>query len=215
LIKKWLLTIWVLCCVFQSCSEKTPSEPAPTFFDIQGENGFVGSVQGTDAFVSILAGESEAVAYVCNGDEKISEWFKGAVNDPTVINLNNDNGALLSAYFTDGVFQGDIKLSSGITHAFQADPATTAEAGIYRVIDDNTTTAQIDAGWVLLSSGEERGAFRMNSAFQATPALPKTAVPAGQNSFSVFHFRLQPPGPTQPIPIPFPHFPFPTEPEKP
>jgi len=76
-----------------SCSEETTTEPEPTFFDIQGENGFVGNVDGTDAFISILAGESKAVVYVCNGDEQLSEWFKGNIGDPENISLTNGDGA--------------------------------------------------------------------------------------------------------------------------
>ncbi len=69
-----LLMIFVCC----SC-EKTSSELETTFFDLQGENGFVGTVEGTNAFVSILLGEEEGIAYVCDGDEDISEWFSGPI----------------------------------------------------------------------------------------------------------------------------------------
>lgn len=192
-----------------SCSEKSPSEPEAKIFDVQGENGFVGTVEESDAFICIVAGENKVVAYVCNGDEHISEWFNGAVNDPTAINLNNDKNARLSARFENESFEGEVTLSSGVTHTFRATPATTPEAGIYRVMDDAAAAEHIEAGWIVASNGEERGALLVRSAFLTTPALPKTDVSSGK-SFAVFHFRIQPPGPAPPIPIPYPHFPFPT-----
>ena len=208
-----LLSILTICLLVQSCADKTPAEPQLTFFDIQGENGFVGTVQGTDAYIAILAGESEAVAYVCNGDEKISEWFKGAVSDPTVINLNNDKNARISAQFTDGSFRGEMTLKTGVTHAFRATPGKTVEAGIYRVMGDEAAADQVEAGWILLSSGEERGALKVRSIFQKTPPLPRAT--AGSTSYPVFHFIIQPPGPVPPVPIPYPHFPLPIETTKP
>ena len=63
--------------LFFSCNENTPTEPEPTLFDIQGEQGFVGSVNGTNAFIALLIAETEGIVYVCNGEEEISEWFRG------------------------------------------------------------------------------------------------------------------------------------------
>jgi hypothetical protein len=51
--------------------EKTDPEPDAKIFDVQSEYGFVGVV-----------GESEGIVYACSGDEEISEWFNGDINNP-------------------------------------------------------------------------------------------------------------------------------------
>lgn len=211
---RFTLFILILIGILISCSNESPTESTKDFFDIQGENGFVGAVEGTNAFVAILAGEAVAVAYVCNGDEKISEWFKGDVVQSTTIDMTNADGANLSARFSKDSFTGTVTLSSGATHSFRATPGT-GHAGVYRVMSDDAVSDQVDAGWVLLSSGEERGALQVQSTFQATPALPQTEPAASSSSYAVFRFKIEPPGPVPPVPIPYPHFPLPTETTKP
>ena len=99
-----------------SCSKKTPSEPEATVFDVQGENGFVGTVNGTNAFISLLVAEDEAIVYVCNGDEEISEWFRGEIVDPADISLTNSKGAKVTAKFKGKSLEGGVTLASDSTH---------------------------------------------------------------------------------------------------
>ena len=179
-----------------SCSEETPLEPEPTFFDIQGENGFVGTVNGTDAFIAILVASDEAIAYVCNGDEEIHEWFWGEINDPTNISLTNSNGALISGQFSGSSFAGNVTLRNMDTYSFKATPNTEIETGLFRVYGDLATKLEVSAGWILSSASEERGSFKIQSVFQATPKMPKindgtsNTILIGENSFQFGAFRL-------------------------
>ena len=142
-----------------SCSEKTLSESeTKTIFDIQGENGFAGTVNGTDAFIALLIAGDEAIVYVCNGDEEISEWFRGAISDPTEISLTNSKGVHISAKFKGNSFEGDVMLGSDSTHLFTATPNSVEDAGIYRVYGDQATQDEVEAGWILNSEGDDRGA---------------------------------------------------------
>lgn len=152
-----------------SCSEDSTTEPEANIFEIQGENGFVGTVEGTNAFIALLIAKEEAIVYVCNGDEEISEWFKGNISDPENINLTNEDGAQVSGKFEGSSFTGNVVLRNSITHSFTASPNTGTETGVYRVYGDEAAQEGINAGWILNSSGNERGTFKLNSVFQTTP----------------------------------------------
>ncbi|MCW8848897.1 MAG: hypothetical protein OQJ81_02880, partial [Melioribacteraceae bacterium] len=71
-----LLAIIFMSIIIISCSEDSTTEPEESIFDVQGENGFVGTVEGTNAYIAFLVAEEEAIVYVCNGDEEIAEWFR-------------------------------------------------------------------------------------------------------------------------------------------
>ncbi|MCW8848878.1 MAG: hypothetical protein OQJ81_02785 [Melioribacteraceae bacterium] len=64
-------------------------------------------------------------------------------------------------------------LRNSSTHSFTASPNTGAEMGVFRVYGDEAAQEGIDAGWIVNSSGEERGSFKLNSVFQSTPKKPK------------------------------------------
>ena len=196
-----------------SCNKKVPSEPEKTFFDIQGENGFVGSLNGTNAFVSILIGENEGIAYVCNGDEEISEWFKGNVNQPTEINFTNSNGTQVSAHLKDKSFKGEITLSNGTSHSFIATTSSSEYAGIYRIMGDAATHDKIDAGWIINSDEDQRGSLTINAVFQPIPPLnirdlkdgtSNTVLLTENKSYPVFRFLIKKPTPPALfVPVPY------------
>ena len=168
-----LILVLIISFMTISCSEDTPTEPEPTVFEVQGESGFVGTVDGTNAFIALLIAEDEAIVYVCNGEEEISEWFRGAVADPSNISLTNSAGAKITGQFSGSSFSGNVTLRNSISHTFNADPNTGTETGVFRVHGDLAAQDEIEAGWILNSSGDERGSLKLNSLFQATPKMPK------------------------------------------
>jgi hypothetical protein len=181
-----------------SCSEKTLSEPeTKTIFDIQGENGFAGTVDGTDAFIALLVADDEAIVYVCNGDEEISEWFRGAISDPTEISLTTSKGIRISAKFKGNSFEGDVMLGSDSTHLFTATPNSAEHAGIYRVYGDEATRDEVEAGWILNSEGDDRGALIVRSTFRKAPRIgditdgTSNTLVVAEKSYPVFRFFLQ------------------------
>ncbi|MDC0325475.1 hypothetical protein OAM01_01835 [bacterium] len=145
-----------------------------TVYDIQPESGFVGNLNDSNAFVALIVGSDECVAYVCNGDEEISEWFRGPVTDPLTIELENEqSGALFSATFSmlHYTYSGEVVLSSGAEHDFSLIPNHTENAGIYRVVDEEATAKSIDAGWIVNELEEEIGALRISSRFSKAPKI--------------------------------------------
>jgi hypothetical protein len=155
-----------------SCSEDTPTEPESTVFEEQGESGFVGTVEGTNAFISLLIAKDEAIVYVCNGEEEISEWFKGTISDPTDIILTNTDGAQVTGKFEGNSFSGNVVLRNSSTYTFTAKANMGTNTGVFRVHGDEAAQEGIFAGWILNSSGEERGSFKVNSVFKTTPKKP-------------------------------------------
>ena len=154
-----------------ACKED-PIEPEETIFDIQGENGFVGTVDGTDAFIALLIADNEAIVYVCNGEEEISEWFNGNISNPRNISLTNSSGAKVDGKFSGSTFTGTVILSNSNNYSFSASPNTGSLTGIFRVYGELAEQEGIDAGWIL-NSTDERGSFRWNAVFQTTPKKPK------------------------------------------
>ena len=212
----------VLPIAFCSC-ENTSSEPEiipaqeETFFDVQGENGFVGEVEGTNAFVSILLGTEAGIAYVCNGEENISEWFKGPVSDLKEIYFTNSAGAKITASLIDNSFQGEITFKDGTPYPFTAAVNSGIYGGIYRVIDEKAEKAEIKAGWIVRSEEDQRGAIIFQS--RALPNIPlrkknfedikdgsSNTISIKGASFSIFRYKIEVSLPTPPgVPIPYPN----------
>jgi hypothetical protein len=149
-----------------SCEKDSPTKPKPTFFETQGEKGFVGTVDGTDAFISLLISSDEGIVYVCNGDEEIAEWFRGELKDPKNVNLANGSGAEIIAQFNGKSFDGNVTLRNDNTFSFSAIPNTAEDAGIYRVYGTEAKQDEIEAGWILNSDGDERGSLRIGTSFR-------------------------------------------------
>jgi hypothetical protein len=198
------------------CSTNSADSTSP-----QSENGFVGSVDGTDAFVSLVVGEDKAAAYVCNGDEQIAEYFWGSVDDSSSFTLESTEGATITAGFEDGTFSGQVTLPDGSTYKFETTEAS-QEAGIYLVAGENAVTAGVAGGWVVDGDNNERGALRRGSRFQRTPkfnrsgvkqagaeiAVVKLSVSGGKvtaSDASGTVFSIPAPSPAGPIPIPLPN----------
>ena len=214
MIKQWLALILVFGVVLPACKQVASPGTGQNFFALQGENGFVGRVDGTDAFVSILIGDSIAVAYVCNGNAEISEWFKGSVVDPAAVTLNNREGAQIVGQLQNGIFRGQVTMRDGRSFSFEAEPGVAESAGIYRVMGTDAATDSVDAGWVRISETEERGALRVGSSFRTATALPQSNATVGGRSYPVFRFqirRLLPPGIAPFVPIPYPNLPPPAD----
>ena len=179
-----------------SCSGSSQAESVTSFFDLQGGNGFVGSVNGTDAYIALLVGFDEAIVYVCNGDEEIYEWFRGALSDPENFSLTNDTGAQVNAHLEENSLKGDVTLSNGYKYPFVASPNVGENAGIYQVYGDQAAQDGVKAGWIVNSAGDERGALLIGTAFQKAPSIKEVSdgssntILMSNNTFPVRRFII-------------------------
>jgi hypothetical protein len=120
---------------------------------------FVGKVDGSDAFIAItLHTNGEVTAYVCDS-ATISAWFKGKA-DGSTLDLTNASGAHLTADLAPDSFTGTFTPSGangGSALTFSVQQAG-EPAGLYRA-DATLDGVAYVGGWIVLPSGEERGAI--------------------------------------------------------
>ncbi len=183
-----------------SCSEKSPTEAEETIFDVQGESGFVGTVTGTNAFIAVLVADDEAIVYVCNGDdEDISEWFTGAIVDPTNFSLTNSDGAQISGKFDGSSFTGIVTFTNARTHSFTATPNSGSETkvGVFQVHGDMAIQDEVEAGWIVNAAGEERGSLRVKGkkkkaiCFECISDGSSNTLLIGEKSYPVLRWFLR------------------------
>ena len=170
-----------------SCSKDNPAEPEKSVYDIQGEPGFIGKVEGTNAFVMVMILTTETIAYVCNGDEEISEWFWAVLDDPAVVNMTSHDGAQLTAQFDGNAFKGEVTLTNGYSYSFTATTDASEDIGLFLINDDQATLDEVEGGWIINPEGEIRGALRISSTFQPTPALQTSSFSTGGKTYRVIH----------------------------
>lgn len=134
----------------------------------EAQNGFVGQVEGTNAFIAIVAGTEEAAVYVCDGESQISTWFAGPVGDPAAFELSADDGASISVELVEGTYSGTFTDPDGNAHTFDS-TAANGDAGLYRMVGAETEQHELWGGWVIDNDGNERGALRRRGRFLPTP----------------------------------------------
>jgi hypothetical protein len=138
-------------------SDKDTADPAPA----ATTRTYVGSAQGTAAFVAVVVDGSRALAYVCDGvpgepvgtAPTVQAWFNGQ-SDGTTVNVTQAAGQL-QLRLTDTDMSGTLTLADG--RAMQvAGRAVSGDAGLYRA-EAAGTGAKAVAGWILAADGQQRG----------------------------------------------------------
>jgi hypothetical protein len=123
--------------------------------------GFVGELEGTNAFVAVVADEDSVEVYACDGDAGIATQLTGEVDDPTEFALSNDNGEAAEVAFADGAYSGSITFADGSTHEFTTEAAE-GDAGLYHAT--STLPESIErAGWIVRNDGEQRGSYEIKN----------------------------------------------------
>ncbi len=128
---------------------------------------FAASVEGSDAFVGAVVGESDGriLAYVCDG-KSIASWFTGEAADDGTIALTSADGARLTGRVDDDALTGSFILPGGASYRFRASTVTTP-AGLYRAKGE-VRGAPAVGGWVVLENGSQRGRIRTSTGFTST-----------------------------------------------
>jgi hypothetical protein len=146
----------LVACGGDSDDDASPSPAAST-------RTYVGTAQGTAAFVAVVVDGSRAMAYVCDGvpDEpvgtapSVQAWFNGS-SDGTAVNVTQASGQL-QLRLTDTDMTGTLTLAGG-----RALPVTgraaAGDAGLYRA-EATGSGAKGVAGWILAADGQQRGGF--------------------------------------------------------
>lgn len=103
---------------------------------------FVGRASGQDAYVGLFAaeggseGESEVIAYICNGPGGLAEWFRGMATE-NAADLDSDDGdARLQATLEEGGPEGTIELPDGDSVSFETARTGDGPEGLYQLALD-------------------------------------------------------------------------------
>lgn len=146
--------------------------------------GYVGIVEGTDAFIGLVVSGSNVVVYACDGESQIAEYLWGPMAEPGVIGLDSATGARVDAQLVGDTFVGTLVLPGGAEHEFTTERAS-GDAGMYVVVGEQAVAADVSAGWIVDNQGAQRGALRRGRTFQAAPRFERTGLVLQDAEFAV------------------------------
>jgi hypothetical protein len=137
------------------------------------DRSFVGTLNGTDAYVGVVVGSKDAIAYACDG-KGLTHWFHPTLKDGVLAGVS-PGGAVLTATRKGSTLTGELVLPSGEAHRFSAKRAKDG-AGLYRLIQA-ASGATYTAGWVKLADGSVRGDVTTTSGRGFSATLPPVTTP--------------------------------------
>jgi len=131
---------------------------------------YVGTLQGTDAFVAVLVGTHGGVlAYVCDS-KRIAEWFKGRAGSGTSgLTLRSKGGYRLQVTVAGGRATGTVSFPAGGSHPFSV-VSVKRPFGLYRV-EIRDGGKHYLGGWIVLGDGRTRGAAKSGTKIVGTSTL--------------------------------------------
>jgi hypothetical protein len=121
---------------------------------------FVGEIDGTTALVGLVSDGSRVRAYICDS-QTIATWFSGTLRDGQA-KLRSRDGRQTLALSVDGNHAQGTLTIAGEEHTFSADQAE-GKAGIYRAGGNTPDGQRLQADWIMLADGTQRGAFQADA----------------------------------------------------
>ncbi|MBJ8345012.1 hypothetical protein [Antrihabitans sp. YC2-6] len=122
--------------------------PSPFADAPQPAGTYLGSVDGTDAYIALVMSGDNAVAFICDGSSMWA-WPNGTFTD-NQLSLSDTSGMAVQARMVGGAISGTVKIG-GTDHNFTATPAEVGE-GVYRTIVDEDGV-QSTVGWIIRNEG--------------------------------------------------------------
>jgi len=158
-----ILAVAVVAAACGSSDSDESSEPSPS----EEVRSYVGTAEGTSAFVAVVVDGSRALAYVCDGvpaepagsAPTLEAWFNGP-SDGTAVDVQQAAGRLqLQLTATD--MSGTLTLPEGVVVKVSG-RAADGDAGLYRAETTGAAGTAV-AGWILAPDGQQRGGFGVES----------------------------------------------------
>lgn len=146
---------------------------------------FVGTVEGSDAYVAVVAGaDNDVLAYVTDGGSSV-DWLEGILEGPrdTAARIGNDGGAVLDVSFTGTRAAGAFARPGEYPQTFTAE-AVDDPAGLYRATESFADGDYL-AGWIVLPDGTQRGAIRRYETPLPPGSVDPTTFTADTKTFTV------------------------------
>jgi hypothetical protein len=152
---------------------------------------FVGTVEGTDAFIGIVTDGDRLIAYLCDGaGASLADFYTGAAHDAAagMLTLKTDDGPDVLTLATDDVSQprlagfgtslaGSFVMADGVSHAFIAELAA-GPGALYRTDETMPDGTDAEGGWVVLSNGDVRGSLNKTQPDGAAPSAAQMSAAA-------------------------------------
>ncbi len=151
-----VVAVGLLVACTSSTSNETSAEPTAA-----GVRSYVGTAEGTEAFVSVVVDGSRALAYVCDGvpadpagtTPSIQVWFNGP-SDGGAVDVQAPGGRL-ELQLTGTDMTGTLTLPGGRTLSVSG-RTVDGDAGLYRADASGAEGAAV-GGWILAADGQQRG----------------------------------------------------------
>jgi hypothetical protein len=128
---------------------------------------FVGTLAGDDAYVAVVAGKENVVAYVCHGERGIGRLFVGRRSGAAF--ESRSGGDRITVKLADDGARGRVTLRGAAPAQFAAQPAR-GDAGFYRTVA-RRDGREIRVGWVVVGDGSQRGALVQDATATEAPSL--------------------------------------------
>jgi hypothetical protein len=198
------LTVLALA-VLEGCGSDRSDESSETS-PAAATRTYIGTAQGTPAFVAVVVDGTRALAYVCDGVPanpvgtvpSIQAWFNGP-SDGKTVNVKQPAGQL-QLRLTDAGMTGSVTLADGREVPLTG-RVVAGDAGLYRAEAEGSGSRAV-AGWILAADGQQRGGVGGEGSF--TRLAGTRVLDLAQPTFSVQGLataRIAKVGIT-PIPIP-------------
>ena len=155
-----LLAVAGIVLVACDSSESNETTARPTSETVRT---YVGTAQGTEAFVSVVFDGARALAYVCDGvpgdptgtAPTIQAWFNGS-SDGTTVDVQASAGRL-QLQLTESNMAGTLTLPDGRSVSVSGrSVAADGDAGLYRAEASGAGGSAV-GGWILAADGQQRG----------------------------------------------------------
>jgi hypothetical protein len=138
-----------------ACAPASESTPQAGTQELQQ---FVGTVEGSNAYIGIATQENRILAYVCDGTVEqaptIYSWFRGELSGNS-FDLTSEEGFHLTGQLASNTANGTVRFADGSEHAFTAELAT-PPAGLFRLEENGVVS-----GWIVRKDGTFTGGNKM------------------------------------------------------
>lgn len=147
-------------------SDDDSAEPKPV------SGSFVGRLTGSDAYVAVVAGKENVVAYACDGAERVGQLFVGRRSGDTF--TGRQDGARIDVELSDAAARGQVTLPGAKSAQFSATRAK-GGAGFYRKVT-RLEGRELRLAWVVLADGSQRGALVREGTTTVAPSLKPSSA---------------------------------------
>jgi hypothetical protein len=138
---------------------------------LRGGPVYVGTVEGTDALVSVVTDGNSVIGYVCGKEswESHTGWFLTQLDDNadsfgTITAADSASGHHLEGTVTEDQASGTIHFADGSTHHFTAETADPkVGAGVFE-----NHTSEGRAGLIITNDGKSAGTANVNTGLNTT-----------------------------------------------